>query len=403
MIEASAQLGEVSQFIRGITFKPHDVVGLGEADSVACFRTKNVQVDLDLSDVWAVPRSFVKKEEKLTKEGDLILSTANSWNLVGKASWVPKLDWDATAGGFVSILRADPERVFPRYLYHWIVTGQTQAALRSCARQTTNISNLSIAQAQELEIPLPSLEEQRRIAGILDQADALRRLRACALDKLNSLGQAIFYEMFGDLRDNPFNWPQPSSLGEIADVVSGITKGRKTRTSDLREVPYLAVANVQDRHLKLDVVKTIEASETEIDRFRLQKDDILLTEGGDPDKLGRGTLWNDELAECIHQNHVFRVRVEAEGVRPTFLSWQIGSPAGKAYFLKLAKQTTGIASINKTQLKGFPVLQPPLPLQLEFEQRLAALSKSTKSGMSGYEGLEALFASLQHRAFRGEL
>lgn len=403
MSVASFQLGEVSQFIRGITFKPNDVVPLGEPDSVGCFRTKNVQVDLDLSDVWGIPRSFVKKDEKLAKEGDIILSTANSWNLVGKASWVPKLEWEATAGGFVSILRADPKRVFPRYLYHWIVTGRTQAALRSCARQTTNISNLSIVQAQELKIPLPPLEEQKRIAGVLDQADALRRLRTRALDKLNTLGQAIFHEMFGDLRYNPNDWPQTHALGEVADVASGITKGRKTKSNDLREVPYLAVANVQDRHLKLDVVKTIEASEDEIERFLLKKGDILLTEGGDPDKLGRGTLWNEEIPECIHQNHIFRVRVESEQVRPTFLSWQIGSDAGKAYFLKLAKQTTGIASINKTQLKGFPVLLPPLKLQLEFETRLCCLSEQAQRVEAAKKGIDGLFASLQHRAFRGEL
>lgn len=339
----------------------------------------------------ALKRSVIKGD-------DVLISIAGT---IGRASIVPKDAPEMNCNQAVAIVRPS-ERIDRRFMLHWM-SSQDAISQMAKGKVTGVISNLSLGQIGSLKIPLPPLEEQRRIAGILDQADALRRLRTRALDKLNTLGQAIFHEMFGDLRENPHGWPQQRSLGEIAEVVSGITKGRKTKTNELREVPYLAVANVQDRHLKLDVVKTIEASETEIDRFRLQKDDILLTEGGDPDKLGRGTLWNDELAECIHQNHVFRVRVEAEDVRPTFLSWQIGSPAGKAYFLKLAKQTTGIASINKTQLKGFPVLQPPLPLQLEFEQRLAALSKSTKSGMSGYEGIEALFASLQHRAFRGEL
>ena len=83
------------------------------------------------------------------------------------------------------------------------------------------------------------MEEQRRIAGILDQADALRRLRTRALDKLNTLGQAIFHEMFGDLRTNENGWQEGVTLGELADVVSGITKGRKVKTDILREVPYL--------------------------------------------------------------------------------------------------------------------------------------------------------------------
>ncbi len=93
-------------------------------------------------------------------------------------------------------------------------------------------------------------------------------------------------------------------LAEIADVSSGITKGRRT-TASTRAVPYLAVANVQAGHLALDNVKTIDATDAEVQRYALQPGDLVLTEGGDPDKLGRGTLWRGEIAECIHQNHIF--------------------------------------------------------------------------------------------------
>ena len=181
-------LGDVAAFIRGITFKPDDVVPLGTKGSVACLRTKNVQEQLDLSDVWAVSRSFVKKAERFVQEGDIVVSTANSWNLVGKCSWIPKLDHEATAGGFVCLLRSRPHALYPRFLYHWMILDKIQARLRACARQTTNISNLNIEQAEALKIPLPPLEEQKRIAAILDQADSLRRLRQRAIDRLNSLG-----------------------------------------------------------------------------------------------------------------------------------------------------------------------------------------------------------------------
>lgn len=340
------------------------------------------------------------RARQLVKAGDILISTVRP-NLNAVALVPDDLDGATASTGF-SVLRPDDTQLDRNFLFHWV---RTQAFVSEMMRQATGQSYPAVSDkiVKASKIPLPSLEEQRRIAGILDQADALRRLRTRALDKLNTLGQAIFHEMFGDLRTNPFDWPQTRYLGEIAEVASGITKGRKTKTSELREVPYLAVANVQDRHLKLDVVKTIKASEAEIERFKLKKNDILLTEGGDPDKLGRGTLWNDEMPECIHQNHVFRVRVEAEDVSPIFLSWQIGSPAGKAYFLKLAKQTTGIASINKTQLKGFPVLLPPLELQQEFEQRLSALAGSTATSVSAHTKMEGLFLSLQHRAFQGEL
>jgi len=182
-----------------------------------------------------------------------------------------------------------------------------------------------------------------------------------------------------------------------------VTKGRKLNGTPTRLVPYLAVANVQDKALQLDNIKSIEATEEEIARYRLQEDDLVLTEGGDPDKLGRGTLWNGELAECIHQNHIFRVRLTSSEIAPIFLNWLVGSERGKRFFLNAAKQTTGIASINMTQLRSFPLLLPPLGLQLAFAARVAEIDALKAHHRAHLAKLDALFASLQHRAFRGEL
>ena len=170
-----------------------------------------------------------------------------------------------------------------------------------------------------------------------------------------------------------------------------------------REVPYLAVANVQDTALRLDGIKFIEATENEISRYRLQKDDLLLTEGGDPDKLGQGTLWQNELSECIHQNHIFRVRLTSNAIEPLFLNWIVGSTRAKKYFLRSAKQTTGIASINMTQLRGFPLLIPPLPLQQTFATRIQAIETLKAGHRAALAQLDALFAALQQRAFAGLL
>lgn len=310
-------------------------------------------------------------------------------------------DFDGVCSTDILPIRPGP-RLDKRFLAFYL--RQPSMVDYAASRATgANLPRLSPKGLAGFPIPLPPLEEQRRIAAILDQADALRRLRSRAFDKLNTLGQAIFREMFGDLRTNESGWQEGVTLGDLAEVVSGITKGRKVKTEALREVPYLAVSNVQDRFLKMDVVKTIDATEDEIDRFRLYRDDILLTEGGDPDKLGRGTLWKEQLPECIHQNHVFRVRVTDDRVRPAFLSWQLGSERGKAYFLRSAKQTTGIASINKTQINAFPLLLPPPELQKQFEERLNGLEARLGAYKNANIQLENLFASLQHRAFKGEL
>ena len=124
--------------------------------------------------------------------------------------------------------------------------------------------------------------------------------------------------MFGDPARQPEGLAFRSAPWRDRGSVSGITKGRKLNGQPVRTIPYLAVLNVQDRRLNLDVVKEIEATDAEIDRYRLQRDDLLLTEGGDPDKLGRGTLWNDESPECIHQNHVCsKVRLQSKEIVPT--------------------------------------------------------------------------------------
>lgn len=253
----------------------------------------------------------------------------------------------------------------------------------------------------DLDVPLPSLAEQRRIAAILDGADALRAKRRATLVRLDEMAQAIFVEMFGDLRLNTSGWESSQVLGDVAEVTSGITKGRKLPAVAVRSVPYLAVANVQDRALDLTNTKQIDASEDEIARYRLQPNDLVLTEGGDPDKLGRGVLWHSELPECIHQNHIFRVRLRSKVIHPLFLNWLVGSEHGKAYFLRSAKQTTGIASINMTQLRAFPLRIPPFPLQEVFAKRLDQLATLRLGAERFTTMLEVLFASLQHRAFTG--
>ena len=200
---SKAPLGKVAEFIRGVTFKPEQLVEFGQEGSLVCMRTKNVQVDLDQSDLISIPTNVVKNSKKLLKEGDLLVSTANSFELVGKASWVPELDYPATAGGFISILRAIPNEVDERYLYHWVVSMKTQHALRYCGRQTTNISNMSFEQALAIEIPLPPLEEQKRIAAILDKADAVRRKRQQAIELADQFLRSVFLDMFGDPVTNP--------------------------------------------------------------------------------------------------------------------------------------------------------------------------------------------------------
>ena len=165
-------------------------------------------------------------------------------------------------------------------------------------------------------------------------------------------------------------------LNQMANIASGITKGRKTKDLDLKEVPYMAVSNVKDGYIDWTTVKTILATHAEIQQYRILPDDVLMTEGGDPDKLGRGALIRTPLKDCIHQNHIFRVRLDKKMVLPVYFAEYLKKQKAKRYFLGCAKQTTGIASINMTQLRVLPVLLPPITLQNEFASFIEQLDKS---------------------------
>lgn len=342
----------------------------------------------------------------LVNDGELLVvkSSGSKANILsGKTALCgPDRSGRIVASNFLLRLRVDRIAALPRYVWYVLNSGASKAFVKTIVGAST-YPNLKWSLYGSHPIPLPPLPEQRRIVEILDKADALRAKRRAALAQLDILTQSIFLDMFGDPATNSKGWRESILLGDAADIVSGVTKGRKLDGKNTRTVPYLAVVNVQDRALDLSVVKSIEATEEEIQRYRLKRNDLLLTEGGDPDKLGRGTLWNDELPECIHQNHVFRVRLRSEELTPLVLNWLVGSQRGKKYFLRSAKQTTGIASINMTQLRGFPLLVPPLPLQRDFANRIASIEKLITTNRASVAKLDTLFASLQHRAFLGEL
>jgi len=218
-------LGDVVEFMRGITFKPEDVIDPGKSGAVVCMRTKNVQELLDVSDLIAVPPEFVRREELFLQENDVLISSANSWNLVGKVAQVPALPYKATAGGFIAIVRARQGEIDPKFLYRWLASGCSQAAIRACGRQTTNISNLSVPQFLALPIAVPNPVEQQRIATILDNADSLRRKRQEAIRLADDFLRAVFIDMFGDPVTNPKGW-QVKRLDALGSLDRGVSKHR---------------------------------------------------------------------------------------------------------------------------------------------------------------------------------
>jgi len=273
------------------------------------------------------------------------------------------------------------------------------------AASTGDRPRLKWAQMQSFRLALPPLEEQKRVVAAIEEhvsrLDSARRAVASARRRLEAFQRSAVLSLF----DRP-DWPW-TTLGEIAEVKGGVTKDSKRQHDpDFVEAPYLRVANVQRGFLDLSEVTTIRVARKKVEQLRLVFGDVLFNEGGDRDKLGRGWVWEGQIEDCIHQNHVFRARLLTDDFDPYFVSMH-GNTWGQQWFEKHGKQTTNLASINLTTLKAFPVPAPPVIEQRELMSELMVLLRAHERLRSEVDRADAYAESLRRAilaaAFSGRL
>lgn len=340
--------------------------------------------------------NYISRQEATEIKGSIIPPYTIVFAKIGEALKLNRrviTNCDCLIDNNVMGIKPNRDYLRTRYFYYYMKRLKMQDYAESTAVPSVRKSKL-----EQIKIDIPSLEEQERMEQALDKASAIIIMRQQQLQKLDELVKARFVEMFGDMLLNDMAW-QESTLDTLADVVSGITKGRRIRETELIEVPYMAVSNVKDGYIDWTTVKTIEATEQEINQYRLLPDDVLMTEGGDPDKLGRGAIIKKPLENCIHQNHIFRVRLNESVILPSFFAEYLKHQKAKRYFLGCAKQTTGIASINMRQLKALPVLLPPLQLQRQFSVFVEQTDKSKAAVQKALDETQLLFDSLMQKYF----
>ena len=296
-------------------------------------------------------------------------------------------------------VRAATVRILPDFLYFCVSI--YCARLRETAAGST-IPHVRGRVAEGLQIPVPPLPVQERIVQVLQKADEIRCKRQEALETADAILPASFIAMFGDPAGNGERFERVP-LGELADVRGGVAKGRKLHGRETVEVPYLRVANVQDGFLDLSEVKTIEVLPDDVGRYHLEDGDILMTEGGDPDKLGRGCMWRSQVEGCIHQNHIFRVRTNREKLLPEYLAALLRTQHAKHYFLSCAKRSSNLASVNATQVRAFPVPLPPIREQGKFVSAVEQWVEASERLASALKDADRLHMSLANGAFSGEL
>jgi type I restriction enzyme, S subunit len=271
----------------------------------------------------------------------------------------------------------------------------------------------SWASLQEFKLQVPPIPEQQKIAMVLRLVQRAIEQQERLLQLTTELKKSLLHKLFTEgLRSEPQKMteigPVPQSwevvpLADCAVVQTGVAKGRQLDGQDMVTLPYLRVANVQAGFLDLREMKTITIKTNEKTRYLLQRGDVVLTEGGDFDKLGRGFIWNAEIEECVHQNHIFAVRVDQTRIVPQFFAHLSQSPYGKAYFLSVAHKTTNLACINTMKLKGFPVLIPSKPEQEETVRILQLSDGKLDTHARKARMLTDLFRTLLHQLMTAQI
>jgi type I restriction enzyme S subunit len=397
------ELGAVAAFVRGVTFKPDDVTTVDGADTVLCMRTSNVQTILDTSDVWRIPSELARRSDQYLRAGDILVSSANSWNLVGKCCWVPELPGPATFGGFVSVLRADPQELDSRYVYWWFSAPRTQQLVRSFGRRTTSISNLDLARSLRLKIPLPPLDEQRRIARVLDIADRIRERRRASFDVVARLRDAVFAAATAT---SPRPWP----LVRVADLVDESNGGMRTGPfgsqllhSEFVEVgvAVLGIDNAVSNEYRRGAQRYItEDKYDELRRYTVHPGDVLITIMG---TCGRAAVVPDDIGIAINTKHLCCISLDRSRCLPNFLhAYFLRHPVARRYLMSRAKGAI-MAGLNMGIIRDLPVSLPPIEIQRDLGDRLAEIDRVHQRAVAHGGQLDALFASLQHRAFVGAL
>lgn len=398
-----------------------------EGDGVAHLRPMNITRNgvIDLSDA----RYVNDDSDRRVEYGDVLFNNTNSPALVGKTAWVNSLE-PVAYSNHMTRLRA-PEGLDSKFLARQLHNFWSTGYFKTVLNNHVNQASVSRKVLLDTEIVVPPLAEQLRIVIEIEQQvthiEAGETAAHSALASATSLAEQITargsrgcleeVELApaplekadiddGTIPDLPADWSW-ARLGEIASVVGGVTKDSKRQGDpNYVEVPYLRVANVQRGLLVLDNVTTIRVPPEKALSLRLQPGDILLNEGGDRDKLGRGWVWEGQVENCIHQNHVFRARVIGQKIHPKLLAWHANG-FGKAWCDRNGTQSVNLASISLRKIKLLPLPIPPQEIQEQLvktiELHLEGVATARATAETALAHARDLRAALLNAAFTGAL
>lgn len=336
------------------------------------------------------------RARQLVIAGDVLVSTVRP-NLNAVAQVSDELNGATASTGF-TVLRRSSAQIDARYLFHWV---KSPMFISDMVRKATGASYPAVSDriVKDSRIPLPPIPEQRRIAAILDHADALRAKRREALARLDELTQSIFTDMFGEPDANPMGW-ETSVLRDLVAEGDKVNYGVVQPGPEVEGgVPLIRAGDIENGSVSLLGLRTVASEVDERHRrSRLVGDEILVSCVG---SIGEVALVSIDHKGCNIARAVARIRV-GESVRREYLAACLSAPSTKRYFVQELR-TVAQPTLNIKQIEEAQIAVPPLDLQDEFVRRCSNLETLKSLHRTALAELDALFASLQSRAFRGEL
>lgn len=350
---------------------------------------------------WIRPFQEVSKGYTVFADGDILVAKITPCfenNKIGKAQLQRKIGVGSTE---FHVLRAGPN-VNDSYLLHFL--RQERIRRQGEIRMTGSAGQRRVPTAflQSLPIPLPPLDQQRRIAAILDHADALRTKRRQTLAKLENLAHAIFIDTFGSDEEQSGAWPK-ATLGEL--ITDGPQNGLYKPSTEYGDgVPIVRIDSFQDgAPIAIDRLKRVKVSDTETQAFTLDARDILINRVNAISHLGKSTIVSGLTETTIFESNMMRIRVNTRRALPEYIRAFLGTASAKRQIRTAAKDAVNQSSINQRDVKQFVLPVPPIKLQQTYLERIQSSSHVGNVAESQLSELDSVFNSLQARAFRGEL
>lgn len=338
------------------------------------------------------------RARQLVSSGDVLVSTVRP-NLNAVAVVPESLDGAIASTGF-AVLRPDRE-LDKRYLFHWV---RSPRFISSMVSKATGASYPAVSEriVKESLIPIPPLEEQRRTAGILDQADAIRAKRRQVLAHLDTLTQSIFYDMFGDVGDDRWNRIPLGDL--VARIDNGTSPNCETRPAKPHEWGVLKLGAVTYGQFQPEENKAFLGNVASMVANEVQAGDVLMTRKNTRELVGAVALVDEVRPHLLLPDLIFRLHLDLDRIDPRYFQALMMNPRKRSAVRDLASgSAASMPNISKARLSKLLIELPPLDLQRRFAARAKQINAQRALVQRALDVDNELFASLQDRAFRGEL